>query len=286
MTDIVAETSTSTAPSASAGTKARKASIFTFNEAAMSKLRGYSALAINGALDQLKERLDVDGGISAAYRDHRKRYLALNIVMNEKYAAGELGAISPVLRPQPTVSAMREISGPASDFLNDQRLLDAHYFWCCGHRNCSHEDGHKALSGERFNFEAAFRFARYGGATEQILVALGLSEHAGARFYRFGALRLRTATDKKALNRILERIPAVASQLAAARTSNNAHPAAWSDRYAAGQVLVALGARVRGPELKEASSLLFGHQDLPRPDVLLRQYRTACKHLGNPSLPQ
>ncbi len=254
-----------------------------WNENALGKLRKRSIVRLLEALDFIKDELNKRQGLRATYSDGlRRRHLALNVILNEKYTAGELGAVAPVLRPQPTVPRGSEISGMVSDFLNDRQLIDLHFFWCCGHRTCSHEDGWNALAGTSFDFNAAFRFSRYGGSREEKLDALGLLERAGPGFCRFGAQMLRTDNDKQVFERITKGIPGTVTQLNSSKTSNNANHAAWADRYAAGKVLIALDAKVSGPLLKVASSLLFVHQELPRNDSLKRDYNQASKYLGAP----
>ncbi|WP_417679436.1 hypothetical protein [Roseibium sp.] len=97
-----------------------------WNENALGKLRKRSIARLLEALDFIKDELNKRQGLRATYSDGlRRRYLALNVILNEKYAAGEIDAVAPVLRPQPTVPRRNEISGMVSDFLNDRQLIDS-----------------------------------------------------------------------------------------------------------------------------------------------------------------
>lgn len=245
----------------------------------------YSPDAIRQALRVICNQLNDGDGISNTYTDSLRRiYQRLNLILNVQFAQHRLGAVPPWLRDHPRITYTNQMRGYESDFSNDSQVIDLHFFHCMGHRICAHKDGHSALGIDEFDFEAAHRFARYGGSKAQKIASLYLANSAGVKSCHLGAHVLVSDKLKSSRLDLAQRATALTEQLRMLSRSNNKKPRAWAEAYLAGEHLAALNAKINGPALDEMQAVLFGYsrQDRQDPRLFLRQWKMACKLLNKP----
>lgn len=193
-------------------------------------------------------------------------------------------SIAPWIRPRPRITYRNETKGYESDFSNDTQVIDLHFFRMLGHTVCKHSDGLAALSGSKFDFEAALRFAKYGGSTPKKINDLHLFGSKGVMSCHLGASSLISSKLKKHRELLVENVPELTEQLRNLSTANNKKPGAWAEAYVAGELLEATGSRIDSAGLDEMSAVLFGYQGSARPEprLMLRHYKQARNLLGKP----
>jgi hypothetical protein len=252
-------------------------------EEKLKAIRGTSPGSVILAMDRVSKDLNAGAGVFSNYEGKvRKQYLVLNQVANEQYRDCVPGSTAPFNRPMPRLSKDDPKADIVSDYLNDRQVNDLHFFWCLGHRHCLHQDGAEALSAKQFDFQAAFKIAKFGGTFPKKLEDLGLDRTLGIQSLRFGASAIASAADKELRKRLFKDKPGIVQQLRNASTSNNANFDEWAELHAAGQAIRSARQTVTGPALVSMRAILFGRptDHEPRQDVYLSKYRKACEHLG------
>jgi hypothetical protein len=267
------------------GAESQSLAPFLFSCEEIAEYEIHSPVKLQKALRLVCSRLNKGDGISATYKDSlRRTYQQLNLILNVQFAQHRLGAVPPWLRDHPRITYTNQLRGYESDFSNDSQVIDLHFFHCMGHRICAHKDGHSALGIDEFDFEAAHRFARYGGSKAQKIASLYLANSAGVKSCHLGAHVLVSDKLKSSRLDLAQRATALTEQLRMLSRSNNKKPRAWAEAYLAGEHLAALNAKINGPALDEMQAVLFGYsrQDRQDPRLFLRPWKMACKLLNKP----
>ncbi len=156
---------------------------------------------------------DINVDLRGRYLEQRNAYVAIQLELNKRFAAGEDGVASPAFRPR--LKRKHQPKDIEKLLSNDTQVIDMDFLHCVGRRTVSQGHAAKAFAGEIFDLDEAIRFVRTTGNTRLKLEILGIHDSPFMQFqlaaYREDKWRDKQSSVKKSITSTVGKLE-IASQ--------------------------------------------------------------------------